>query len=68
MRVMKNVSSPRLLALDRIRGLVMVLMAVDHASIIYNSGRLALDSAATYLPGTPLPHFPTKFNGPLATS
>jgi uncharacterized membrane protein len=34
MRVMKNISNPRLLALDRIRGLVMVLMAVDHASII----------------------------------
>jgi uncharacterized membrane protein len=55
MRVMKNLSNPRLLALDRILGLVMVLMAVDHASIIYNSGRLALDSAATYLRGTLLP-------------
>ncbi len=55
MRLMKNASNPRLLALDQIRGLVMVLMAVDHASIIYNNGRLALDSAATYLPGTPLP-------------
>ncbi|MGH8580925.1 MAG: hypothetical protein ACREVK_12685 [Gammaproteobacteria bacterium] len=33
----------------------MVLMALDHASMIYNSGRLALDSAASYAPGTPLP-------------
>lgn len=45
----------RLIALDWMRGLVMVLMALDHASMIYNSGRLALDSAATYAPGTPLP-------------
>jgi len=45
----------RLIALDWMRGLVMVLMALDHASMIYNPGRLAFDSAATYVPGTPLP-------------
>jgi hypothetical protein len=69
MRVMQNVNNPRLLALDRIPGLVMVLMAVDHASIIYNSGRLALDSAATYLLGTPLPldQFLTRWITHLAT-
>lgn len=44
----------RLIALDWMRGLVMVLMALDHASMIYNSC-LTLDSAATYAPGTPLP-------------
>jgi uncharacterized membrane protein len=45
----------RLIAIDWMRGLVMVLMALDHTSMIYNPGRLALDSAATYAPGTPLP-------------
>ncbi len=33
----------------------MVLMALDHASIFYNPGRLALDSATTYTAGVPLP-------------
>ncbi|MGH8534552.1 MAG: DUF1624 domain-containing protein [Gammaproteobacteria bacterium] len=45
----------RLIALDWLRGLVMVLMALDHASIFYNPGRLALDSATTYTEGVPLP-------------
>lgn len=45
----------RLAALDWMRGIVMVLMALDHASAFYNPGRLAVDSAATYLPGSDLP-------------
>jgi uncharacterized membrane protein len=54
-RVMMAKDQERLIALDWMRGWVMVLMALDHASMIYNSGRLALDSAVTYAPGMPLP-------------
>ncbi|MEM9176579.1 MAG: heparan-alpha-glucosaminide N-acetyltransferase domain-containing protein [Myxococcota bacterium] len=35
----------RLAAIDWMRGFVMVLMAVDHASQMFNAGRLASDSA-----------------------
>jgi len=45
----------RLLPVDWVRGLVMVLMTVDHASASFNRGRLVLDSAQTYVPGTALP-------------
>src|ERR1700722_6528699 len=45
----------RLVALDWMRGLVMVLMAVDHSSEQFNAGRLFTDSALFYPPGTPLP-------------
>lgn len=45
----------RLASLDRLRGIVMVLMVVDHASLAYNGGRLAEDSAALWVPGTALP-------------
>lgn len=45
----------RLPALDWLRGIVMVLMAVDHASGAFNAGRLMADSAGQYRPGTPLP-------------
>ena len=33
------------------RGFVMVLMAIDHASVMFNGGRAADDSAATYALG-----------------
>ena len=45
----------RLVALDWMRGLVMVLMAFDHSSEELNAGRLFTDGALFYQPGTPLP-------------
>src|SRR5215510_7154281 len=44
------------------RGFVMVLMAIDHASVAFNAGRVADDSAAMYA-GGPLPaaQFFTRF-------
>jgi uncharacterized membrane protein len=47
--------SRRAIALDWMRGLVMALMAIDHASEAFNSGRLFTDAAFFYQPGTPLP-------------
>src|SRR5262249_52646199 len=38
-----------------LRGLVMVLMTVDHASSASNAGRLVTDAPALYHPGTALP-------------
>lgn len=45
----------RVRALDWLRGLVVMLMAVDHASVIYNAGRVAEDSAALFVVGSALP-------------
>ena len=45
----------RVLPLDWLRGLVMVLMTVDHSSGAFNAGRLFGDSAQTYVPGSALP-------------
>ena len=45
----------RLVALDLMRGLVMVLMAIDHSSDAFNGGRVFGDSTAFYHPGSPLP-------------
>lgn len=45
----------RLLPLDWMRGFVMVLMTVDHASDHFNAGRLVTDSSFMYKPGTALP-------------
>lgn len=49
------VERSRLLPVDWLRGLVMVLMTVDHASSAFNGGRLLGDSAQGWVPGTPLP-------------
>ena len=43
------------MALDWMRGIVMLLMALDHSSGEFNAGRLITDSALFYKPGTPLP-------------
>jgi uncharacterized membrane protein len=45
----------RLWAVDVLRGLVIALMTVDHASEAFNAGRLFTDSAFFYKAGTPLP-------------
>lgn len=55
---LRAVSAPiatRVTAIDRLRGFVMILMTVDHASGVFNAGRIMSDSAALYTPGTPLP-------------
>ena len=49
------VMKKRLPAIDWMRGIVMILMATDHASSAYNSGRLVTDSALMYAAGMPLP-------------
>src|SRR5690606_14579503 len=45
----------RVRALDWLRGVVMILMAVDHASAIYNGERIANDNALLHTVGAPLP-------------
>ena len=45
----------RLLAIDLMRGLVMVLMAIDHSSDAFNAGRVFTDAARLYHAGTALP-------------
>jgi len=53
----------RLVTIDWMRGFVMVLMTLDHSSLMFNSGRIVLDSAwpidpftrASWEPGTALP-------------
>lgn len=45
----------RLPALDWMRGIVMILMATDHASGAYNADRLVTDSVILYTAGMPLP-------------
>ncbi|HMC95333.1 MAG TPA: heparan-alpha-glucosaminide N-acetyltransferase domain-containing protein [Polyangia bacterium] len=45
----------RLAPLDWMRGLVMILMAIDHSSGAFNGGHLFTDAAFLYRPGAPLP-------------
>lgn len=48
------VAVSRQLPLDWLRGLVMVLMTIDHASGEFNAGRLFTDATFMYQPGTHL--------------
>jgi len=45
----------RFVPIDVLRGFVMVLMSIDHASEVFNKGRLLTDSFFFWKPGTPLP-------------
>jgi uncharacterized membrane protein len=47
--------SERLIAIDAMRGVVIVLMALDHASHAFNGGRYVTDSFAMYQPGSVIP-------------
>ena len=58
-----QITSGRIAAIDWMRGFVMILMAIDHASQMYNGGRVAADSAylldfenggPAWIPGTVL--------------
>ncbi|BBM86505.1 DUF1624 domain-containing protein [Candidatus Uabimicrobium amorphum] len=44
----------RLLSIDWLRGFIMILMTIDHASLAFNSGRLVTDSIFLYKAGTVL--------------
>jgi uncharacterized membrane protein len=45
----------RLAAIDVMRGIVMILMTIDHASEAFNGGRLMTDSVGMWTPGMALP-------------
>lgn len=51
----------RLLAIDWLRGLVMVLMTLDHSSDAFNAGRLFTDSAGFDRPVLPVADFLTRW-------
>jgi len=51
----KTSTRARLPAIDAMRGIVMVLMAMDHASHAFNAGRYAADSVLWYPPGAEIP-------------
>ena len=45
----------RLVAIDVMRGIVIVLMAFDHASGMFNAGRYVTDAIGFYKPGSVIP-------------
>jgi uncharacterized membrane protein len=49
-----SAAATRIRAIDWLRGLVMILMTIDHASALYNAGSMHNDGAAMWVPGTPL--------------
>ena len=48
-------SPQRLPAIDVMRGIVIVLMAIDHAAHMFNAGHYVTDSFVLYQAGTPIP-------------
>ncbi|MFC1765625.1 DUF1624 domain-containing protein [Planctomycetota bacterium] len=46
--------SQRIAAIDWMRGLVMILMMIDHVSMAFDGSHFSADSAALYQPGTQL--------------
>lgn len=46
---------PRFDAIDLLRGLVIALMTIDHASGAFNAGRFFSDGSFFWKPGTPIP-------------
>ena len=49
--------SARIAAIDWMRGLVMVLMVIDHASMAFNGAHLSTDSVGLYRGQPPLPEW-----------
>lgn len=49
------VRTQRLAALDQMRGIVMLLMTIDHASDMLNAGRFVTDASWLWKPGSPIP-------------
>lgn len=50
-----TLTAVRIRAIDWARGLVMMLMTVDHAGNVFDAAHLHGDSAARWVPGSPLP-------------
>ncbi len=44
--------SKRIAAIDWMRGVAMILMMIDHASMAFDGGHFSADSAALFVPGT----------------
>jgi uncharacterized membrane protein len=54
-RVAVPARTQRLLALDQMRGLVMLFMTIDHASDLLNNGRFVTDASWMWKPGSSIP-------------
>jgi len=48
-------TSKRIASIDWMRGFVMILMLIDHVSMVYNKNHLATDSAVSFTAGSALP-------------
>jgi hypothetical protein len=45
----------RIRAIDWVRGMVMLLMTVDHAGNVFDAAHMHGDNGARWIPGSPLP-------------